>query len=63
MPKCQILEGAIEWNGFRVAEVVKRLPASVRADFIEWIENRDRSEYERGYQDGRNEEHKFQAGD
>lgn len=63
MPKCLVLSGRIEWNGFRIANLITSLPASVRADFIEWAEGRDRADYERGYQDGRNEEHKFQSGD
>jgi hypothetical protein len=53
MARATIIGGYIEWNGFRVATMVKTLPASVRQDFINWIEGRDSDEYHRGLQDGR----------
>lgn len=63
MSKTQIIGGRVEFNGFRVANLIASLPASVRRDFVDWIEGRDRADYERGVQDGRQLEREFQTDD
>jgi hypothetical protein len=53
--KIQVIGGRVEFNGFRVANLVASLPASIRADFTTYIENVERDAYSRGRKDGYDE--------
>jgi hypothetical protein len=53
--KVSITGGRIEFNGFRVANLVAALPASVRSDFVDYVENSARRAYDLGRKDGYDE--------
>jgi hypothetical protein len=50
--KIHVIGGRVEFNGFRVANLVANLPASIRADFVKYVENVEHDAYSRGRKDG-----------
>jgi hypothetical protein len=57
--KIDVIGGRIEFNGFRVANLVASLPASIKSDFTTYIETIARRAYDEGrkngYDEGRSE--------
>lgn len=52
MKKIQVIGGRIEFNGFRVANQVTSVPASVWSDFREYVERAEQAAFDRGRKDG-----------
>lgn len=63
MAKAVCIGGRIEWNGFRVANLLTSLPASVRADFIAWLEGHDKEIHDKAFEEGRRAEREWQMDD